>query len=202
MWRDKAECTCCVHGTGAARGSVTGRRDGVARVWCLLFSHLSDLACLLYPSASMYKWELKTAFIFSFFILLSLFLCNGMGIPGSDVHHTHTLLLSVCRESCPGEANHGFGRNSSTWAGLGVMREDRTEDDLCHHVLCCTRAWLQSPPCSTDAHSSLCCFPEVNFKLPETLLPFRIKAQKWRKDTMQVQKAKLVLAVSSEGKSH
>lgn len=132
MWRDKAECNCCVHGTGAARGSVTGRTDGVAHVCGVSFSliYLIWLAfCTPQLLCTNGNWRQH---LFSLFSFLSLFLCNAMGIPGSDVHHTHTLLLSVCRESCPGEANHGFGRNSSTWAGLGVMREDRTEDDLCH----------------------------------------------------------------------
>lgn len=41
-----------------------------------------------------------------------------------------TTLLSVCKESCPGEVDHRFGKNNSTGSSLGVMREERTEGDL------------------------------------------------------------------------
>lgn len=41
-----------------------------------------------------------------------------------------TILLSVCKESCLGETDHRFGKNSSTWSSLEVMREEKTDGDL------------------------------------------------------------------------
>lgn len=131
VWRDndtKLCMACCVHGTGGARGGVSGRRDGMAHVCGVCFSFIY-LTCFAFCSPQLlcidgnWRQHLFSLFSSSYPFLL----CSGMGIPGCNVPHTCTLLLSMCKESWPGEANHSFGTNNSIWSRLGAIREERTE---------------------------------------------------------------------------
>lgn len=103
---------------------------------------------------------------------------------------THVLYCSACvRNPVLERLTIGLGKTTALGAGWGSWGK-KGQSMTCPNVLCCMRTWVQRAPCSTtkiDTHS-LYHFPEGNFKLPETLLPLCINAQKCRKDTIQVRK--------------